>query len=93
MKVEFLGLQDGGKRQSHRDFAIEIIAETDFEQSFFQALFDSTGGKSMQPKGSLLCNSLRGCSIMIEAEDFSESQLAKERQQRIDEKAEEKKNG
>ena len=33
-------------------------------------------------KGSLLCSSSRGCSIMIEAEDFNESQLAKERKER-----------
>ena len=82
MKVEFIGLQEESNRKNYHNFAIEIIAETDFEQSFFQALFDSTSGKSMYPKGSLLCGSSRGCSIMIEAEDFSESQLAKERRSR-----------
>jgi len=82
MKVEFLGLQEGSERQDYHNFAIEIIAETDFEQSFFNALFDSTGGKSMYPKGSLLCESSRGCSIMMEAENFNESQLAKERIER-----------
>ena len=67
MKVEFLGLTAG--RQSHRDFAIEIIAETDFEQTFFNALFDQ-----MQPKSALVWASGRGCSIMVGAEDFKDSQ-------------------
>ncbi len=81
MKVEFIGF--AGNRQNHQDWAIEIIAETDFEQSFFQALFNSEGGqKSMQPKSSLLCKSGRGVSIMVESEDFQDSQLAKERKAR-----------
>lgn len=81
MKVEFLGFQ--GNRQQHQDWAIEIIAETDFEQTFFNALFDSSGGqKQMQPKSSLLCKSGRGLSIMVESEDFKDSQLAKERRGR-----------
>ena len=85
MKVKFVGLK--GKRWGYRDFAIEIFAETDFEKSFFEELFDSDyGSKQMQPKGSLLVGNETGISILIEAEDFKDSQLAKERKQRLQEK-------
>lgn len=81
MKVELLAFK--GNRQNLQDWAIEIIPETDFEQSFFQALFDSDNGqKQMQPKGSMMYRSGKGVSIMIESEDFRDSQLAKERKER-----------
>lgn len=82
MKIELIGFT--GNRQNHQDWALEIIAETNFEQSFFDALFASgVERKQMQPKGSLLFKSERGISIMIEAEDFKDSQLAKEREKRL----------
>lgn len=81
MKVEFLGFK--GNRKNHQDWALDIIAETEFEMTFFQALFDSSE-KQMQPKSSLLFKTGQGVSIMVEAEDFNESQLAKERKQKIE---------
>jgi hypothetical protein len=84
MKVKFVGFQ--GNRQNYRDFAIEIITETEFEKSFFDELFNSDfGSKQMQPKGALLFGKDTGLSILVEAEDFKDSQLAKERKQRLDE--------
>lgn len=69
MKVEFLGLTSGSKRQNHKDWAIEIITETDFEQTFFEGLFDSSGGRTCHPKASLLCMTPRGISVMVKRED------------------------
>ena len=77
MKVRFIGFK--GNRQNHQDWAIEIITETEFEQTFLSALFDSSCGKQMQPKSALLYKEETGIAIMVEAEDFQESQLAKER--------------
>jgi hypothetical protein len=82
MKIELIGFT--GNRQNHQDWALEIIAETDFEQTFFNALFASgITRKQMQPKASLLFKSERGISIMVESEDFQDSQLSKERKERL----------
>ena len=68
MKVGFLGLTEHSKRQGHKDFALELKTETDFEQSFLVALLDSSGGKICHPKASLLCIDGK-ISIMITRED------------------------
>lgn len=76
MKVKFIGLM--GKRQHHQDFALELVTETEFEQSFLGALLDSREG-SRQPIATLLCRTEQGISIMIDSEKFEDSQLSKER--------------
>ena len=90
MKVNFLGLQVDGNRQHHQDWAIEILPETDFEKSFFKALFQSSfcpkkGRRQMQPIAALLYHQENDCmSIMVDAENFCESELVKA-QERITE--------
>ncbi len=71
MTVKFLGLNHpaNSERQNHKDWALEIISETDFEQTFFNALFDSSSGKTCSPKASLLWVTERGVSVMVERED------------------------
>ncbi len=85
MKVDFLGFQ--GNRQNHQDWALEIIAETNFEKSFFSALFRSDrfvpknrGLKQMQPVAALLYKEEEGITIMVSAENFCESPLVKAKQ-------------
>ena len=84
MKVSFIGFQ--GKRQHHQDWALEIIAETDFEKSFFSALFHSDryrpGGtiKQMQPIATMLYSTESGVGVMLAAERLDESSLAKANQ-------------
>ncbi len=68
MKVEFLGLSKLLKRQNHRDFALELVTETDFEQSFLGALLDSAGGNVCHPKATLLYIDGK-ISIMLIRED------------------------
>ena len=80
MKVEFLGFQ--GDRQNHQDWALEIIPETDFEKSFFSALFHSDRLKQMQPIAALLYQKENGISVMVSTENFCESKVVK-LQQRI----------
>ena len=87
MKVNFLGLQVDGNRQHHQDWAIEIIPETDFEKSFFTALFRSDsylkkGARQMQPIAALLYHQKNDCmSIMVDAENFCELALVKAEKQ------------
>lgn len=69
MKVEFLGLSELSKRQDHRDFALHLVTETDFEQSFLGALLDSGRGRTCHPKASLLVLDGGKISIMIVRED------------------------
>lgn len=83
MKVEFIGFQ--GNRQSHQDWALEIITETEFEKTFLSALFESDRFipnkklKQMQPVAALLYKEETGLTIMVSAENFGESPLAKAR--------------
>lgn len=70
MKVEFIGLDELSKRQGHKDFAIHLVTETDFELSFLKALLKSNYNKGIvcHPKATLLA--LDGkISIMITRED------------------------
>jgi len=76
MKVEFIGFM--GKRQHHQDFALDLVTETNFEQTFLKALLDSREG-SRQPVATLLYTNEKGLSIMIDSERFEDSQLVKER--------------
>ncbi|KKM83796.1 hypothetical protein LCGC14_1305740 [marine sediment metagenome] len=70
MKVEFLGLSGLTERKGHKDFALELKTETDFEQTFLLALLDSSHGQTCSPKASLLY--VDGTvSIMIERKDES----------------------
>ncbi len=84
MKMDFIGFQ--GKRQHHQDWALEIIPETDFEKSFFLALFRSDlfrpagPNRQMQPITALLSKEGTGVTVMVAAEDFYESELTKARQ-------------
>ena len=88
MKVDFLGFQ--GNRQHHQDWALDIIPETDFEKSFFSALFRSSGyrptglNRQMQPIATMLCREGTGVSVMIDAENFCESDLVKAREQIVE---------
>lgn len=81
MKVDFLGFQ--GNRQGHQDWAIEVIPETEFEKSFFSALFKSDRfpetTKQMQPISALLYREGAGITVMVSAENFCESDLVKAR--------------
>ncbi len=101
MKVDFLGFQ--GNRQSHQDWAFEIITETEFEKSFLTELFRSDRFhptkqiKQIQPIAALLTKEDSGLTVMVSAENFCESPLIKA-EQRILElekllKEEEVKNG
>ncbi len=84
MKVDFIGFQ--GNRQGHQDWALEIVAETDFEKSFFDELFRSDRFhptqkiKQMQPIAALLTKEGRGLTVMVSAENFCESPLVKAEQ-------------
>ncbi len=77
MKVDFIGFQ--GNRQNHQDWALEIVAETDFEKSFFYALFcsDRFIPKQMQPIAALLTRVDSGLTVMVSAENYCESPLVK----------------
>lgn len=84
MKVDFLGFQ--GNRQNHQDWALKIVSETEFEKSFFSALFRSDRFvpgrrlKQMQPIAALLYKEESGVSVMVSAENFCESPLVKARE-------------
>ncbi len=84
MKVDFLGFQ--GNRQNHQDWALEIITETDFEQSFLVELFRSDRFhptkkiRQMQPIAALLTKEHKGLTVMVSAENFCESPLVKAEQ-------------
>ena len=88
MKVDFLGFQ--GNRQHHQDWAIEIIPETNFEKSFFSALFRSDTFhpkgkiKQMEPIAALLCREGVGVTVMVDADNFCESELVKARERIIE---------
>jgi len=84
MKVDFIGFK--GNRQGHQDWAFNIIAETNFEQSFLQALYDSDAYhptkkiKQMQPIAALLAKKEGGVTVMVSAENFCESESVKLRE-------------
>ncbi len=84
MKVDFIGFQ--GNRQSHQDWAFEIITETNFEQSFLAELFRSDHFhptkkiRQMQPIAALLTKEGKGLTVMVSAENFCESPLVKAEQ-------------
>lgn len=88
MKVDFLGFR--GNRQNHQDWALEIIAETEFEKSFFSALFRSDqfvpnrALRQMQPIAALLSKESSGITVMVSAENFCESELVKARKRIIE---------
>jgi len=86
MKVDFLGFK--GNRHNHQDWALEIKTETEFEKSFISALFRSDHfpetRKQMQPIAALLQAEESGLSIMVSAENFCESPLAKARERIIE---------
>ena len=85
MKVDFIGFE--GNRKGHQDWALEIIPETDFEKSFFLALFRSdkwrpTGNiKQMQPIAALLVPEGGGIAVMVSSENYCESELVKAREE------------
>ncbi len=89
MKVDFLGFQ--GNRQGHQDWALEIIPETEFEKSFFSALFCSDRFvpkkrelRQMQPIAALLARKNEGITVMVSAENFCESKLVKAEQRIVE---------
>lgn len=40
MKVTFIGFTEGGRRESHRDWALQLEPETEFEESFINAVWN-----------------------------------------------------
>lgn len=89
MKVDFLGFK--GNRWGHQDWAIDILPETEFEKSFFSALFCSDRFvpnkplKQMQPIAALLYKGeIDSITVMVSAENFRKSALVKAEQRIIE---------